>query len=47
MEVIRIGSCYELISDVLRRQFGVELPPDPGSRRCVGHIDEFALKNVR
>jgi tRNA A37 threonylcarbamoyladenosine synthetase subunit TsaC/SUA5/YrdC len=48
MEVIRIGSCYELISDVLRRQFGVELPPDPGLEALPsGHIDEFALKNVR
>src|SRR5690606_31757858 len=26
MEVIRVGSCYELISDVLRRHFHVELP---------------------
>jgi tRNA A37 threonylcarbamoyladenosine synthetase subunit TsaC/SUA5/YrdC len=48
MEVIRIGSCYELISDVLRRQFGVELPPNPGLEALPsGHIDEFALKNVR
>jgi len=30
MEVVRIGACYELIQDVLRRQFGVELPADPG-----------------
>ena len=30
MEVVRIGACYELIQDVLRRHFGVELPPDPG-----------------
>ena len=30
MEVVRIGSCYELIQDVLGRHFGVELPPDPG-----------------
>jgi hypothetical protein len=26
MEVVRIGSCYELISDVLSRSFGVTLP---------------------
>jgi len=30
MEVVRIGACYELIQDVLRRHFAVELPPDPG-----------------
>ncbi len=30
MEVVRIGSCYEVIADVLRRHFAVELPPDPG-----------------
>lgn len=27
MEVVRVGSCYELIADVLRRHFRVELPP--------------------
>ena len=27
MEVIRVGSCYELIADVLKRHFRVELPP--------------------
>lgn len=26
MEVVRVGSCYELIADVLVRHFGVELP---------------------
>ncbi|WP_424813274.1 L-threonylcarbamoyladenylate synthase [Roseococcus sp. YIM B11640] len=30
MEVVRIGSCYELIQDVLSRYFRVELPADPG-----------------
>jgi hypothetical protein len=30
LEVVRIGACYELIQDVLRRHFSVELPPDPG-----------------
>ncbi len=29
MAVVRVGSCYELIADVLRRHFGVELPPAP------------------
>lgn len=27
MDVVRVGSCYELIADVLRRHFRVELPP--------------------
>jgi len=44
MEVIRIGSCYELISDVLQRHFGVELPPDPGTAaNPSGHLKEFDL----
>jgi tRNA A37 threonylcarbamoyladenosine synthetase subunit TsaC/SUA5/YrdC len=30
MEVIRIGSCYDVISSVLEKRFGIELPPDPG-----------------
>jgi tRNA A37 threonylcarbamoyladenosine synthetase subunit TsaC/SUA5/YrdC len=47
MQVIRIGVCYELISDVLKRQFGVELPPDPGLDSLPsGHIDEFMLRDV-
>ena len=29
MEVIRFGSCYELIADILKRHFGIELPPHP------------------
>jgi len=27
LEVVRVGSCYELIADVLKRHFKVELPP--------------------
>jgi tRNA A37 threonylcarbamoyladenosine synthetase subunit TsaC/SUA5/YrdC len=27
MDVVRIGSCYELIADILARHFGVQLPP--------------------
>lgn len=27
MTVVRVGSCYELIADVLDRHFGVKLPP--------------------
>jgi hypothetical protein len=41
MEVVRIGSCYEVIADVLARQFGVELPPDPGLEALPsGHLRE-------
>ena len=47
MQVIRIGAYYELVSDVLKRQFGVELPPDPGLEASPsGHVNEFALKDV-
>jgi tRNA A37 threonylcarbamoyladenosine synthetase subunit TsaC/SUA5/YrdC len=41
MEVIRIGSCYELIADVLKRHFDVDLPPDPGLEALPsGHLRE-------
>jgi hypothetical protein len=41
MEVVRIGSCYEVIADVLKRNFGVELPPDPGIDALPsGHLRE-------
>ena len=41
MEVIRIGSCYELIAEVLQRHFGVELPADPGLDALPsGHLRE-------
>ncbi|KAF1046448.1 MAG: hypothetical protein GAK38_02515 [Xylophilus sp.] len=44
MSVIRIGSCYELIADVLKRQFDVDLPADPGrDRNPSGHLQEFSL----
>ena len=29
LEVVRHGSCFDLIEDVLRRHFGIALPPDP------------------
>ena len=29
MTVIRYGSCFDLIDDLLRRCFGIELPPEP------------------
>jgi tRNA A37 threonylcarbamoyladenosine synthetase subunit TsaC/SUA5/YrdC len=45
MEVVRIGSCYELIQDVLRRHFNVELPPDPGLEALPsGHVREAQRK---
>ena len=31
MKVVRFGSCYELISDVLKRHFAIELPPKPAT----------------
>lgn len=44
MEVARIGTCYELISGVLKRHFGWELPADPGREiNPSGHLQEFAL----
>ena len=29
LEVVRFGSCYELIADILERHFGIALPPNP------------------
>jgi tRNA A37 threonylcarbamoyladenosine synthetase subunit TsaC/SUA5/YrdC len=29
LEIVRHGACFELIADVLRRHFGVDLPPPP------------------
>lgn len=29
LSVVRVGSCYELISDILKRYFNHELPPPP------------------
>jgi len=47
MEVVRIGACYELIQDVLRRGFGVELPPDPGIASLPsGHLREAQRVHV-
>jgi tRNA A37 threonylcarbamoyladenosine synthetase subunit TsaC/SUA5/YrdC len=41
MEVVRIGSCYEVIADVLKRHFNVELPADPGLEALPsGHLRE-------
>lgn len=44
VECLRIGSYYELISDVLARHFGVDLPKDPGREvNASGHLQEFAF----
>jgi len=31
MKVVRFGSCYELIADILKRHFSVDLPPKPAN----------------
>jgi tRNA A37 threonylcarbamoyladenosine synthetase subunit TsaC/SUA5/YrdC len=41
MQVVRIGCCYELIGDILKRYFDFECPPDPGSAESPhGHLWE-------
>jgi len=48
MQVIRIGAYYEMISEVLKRWFDVELPPDPGLEELPsGHIDEYVLAKLK
>ena len=48
MSVVRMGSCYELICDVLKRHFSVDLPQDPGREvNASGHLQEFALSSFR
>ena len=47
VEVVRIGSCYELIADVLKRWFNIDVPIDPGRElNPSGHLQEFALASV-
>lgn len=36
MSVVRVGACYELIADVLRRHFAIALPPPPD-----GHLGDL------
>ncbi len=44
VEILRIGTCYELIADVLKRDFGIDAPADPGREESPsGHLDEFRL----
>jgi tRNA A37 threonylcarbamoyladenosine synthetase subunit TsaC/SUA5/YrdC len=46
-ETVRIGSCYELICDILKRHFDVKLPADPGhDANASGHLEEFAFKTT-
>jgi hypothetical protein len=41
MQVIRIGCCYELISDILQRYFDFECPPAPGMEALPhGHLQD-------
>ena len=47
MEVVRMGACYEVIADILKRQFDVDIPADPGLKENPsGHLQEFALKDI-
>ncbi len=44
MEVVRIGVAYELISDIMSRYFGVDLPADPGIDALPsGHLRDQAV----
>jgi tRNA A37 threonylcarbamoyladenosine synthetase subunit TsaC/SUA5/YrdC len=44
MEVLRMGACYEQISDLCGRFFDVDLPEDPGFEALPsGHLNEFGL----
>jgi tRNA A37 threonylcarbamoyladenosine synthetase subunit TsaC/SUA5/YrdC len=46
MEVMRVGACYDLISDVMKRHFNWELPPVAAAASEHGHFQEFALVGV-
>ncbi|MEI6183148.1 MAG: Sua5/YciO/YrdC/YwlC family protein [bacterium] len=47
MQVVRMGVCYEQISDILRRHYKIELPPDQSvDSNPSGHTNEFALPIV-
>ncbi|KRE26874.1 hypothetical protein ASG82_10185 [Mycobacterium sp. Soil538] len=46
MEVVRIGACYELISDILANRFGIDLPVDPGwDALPSGHLRDHLLRH--
>lgn len=39
LEVVRIGACYDVIKDVLKRMWDIELPTDPGlATLAAGHL---------
>jgi tRNA A37 threonylcarbamoyladenosine synthetase subunit TsaC/SUA5/YrdC len=47
MELVRWGRAFESIAWVMKRHFGIELPPDPGRDIAPGgHVNEFALVNA-
>ena len=38
-EIVRIGSCYDIIRDALWRRFQIEIPQDPGlEKNPFGHL---------
>ncbi|PYH69087.1 uncharacterized protein BO88DRAFT_41791 [Aspergillus vadensis CBS 113365] len=40
MKLVRYGACYDVIQDVLKKFYGVELPEDPGKEELFsGHVD--------
>jgi hypothetical protein len=43
VEVVRIGACYDVIKDVLKRRWDIELPTDPGMDSLkFGHLKTLA-----
>lgn len=42
LEVVRFGSCYELVHDVLKRHFSIDLPPPPP-----GHIHDLVGNTIK
>lgn len=47
MELVRWGICAESIAWVLKRHYGIDLPPDPGREVSPnGHVNEFALMDA-
>jgi hypothetical protein len=48
IEVVRIDTCYELIADVMKRRFGIDLPVDPGRDALPsGRLKKFELMHAR
>lgn len=41
VELLRFGACYDVIQDIFRRYYGIELPDDPGKDSLFsGHLRE-------